>query len=368
MEEFRANRRSVLRGLAAGGAAAMLPSAASAADTAEATDPTTRATYRAVVDAVVPRTPDLADELGAEHGPGGLELGLGDYLIAVTNSIFSLYDAPELVAAALVDIDIELAGEDGVDLQQALATTQDPEVNARLAELVGKICDVAALELLALGGNEARPDPTRFPGGATFASLSRRDRLRALSLLDEIDVELPELPGGALEASGALIPQLLVAFTEGIYYSEWQGYDDIRQPPSEREFGGTVGGEPLQSWQQTDFPGVIAGSVSLRGYWGTPQSSLGAGEVWKSYPDDGDGDPPKIYHHQGEFTDNEDYDTSDYEEPFDTGGDPADDGLLAGSGSEVMRPEDAVEDAREGVDEDLLDRVRDELLGQGDER
>ena len=93
----------MLRGLAAGGVAAALPSAASAAETAERTDPTTRATFRAIVDAVMPETPALAAELGSEHEPGGLEVGLEDYLLAVTNSIFSMWDAPELVVAAGVD-------------------------------------------------------------------------------------------------------------------------------------------------------------------------------------------------------------------------------------------------------------------------
>ena len=67
MREFSASRRSVLRGLAAGGAAAALPSAAEAAEFADETDPTTRATFEAVVDAVIPATPDLAANLGSEH-------------------------------------------------------------------------------------------------------------------------------------------------------------------------------------------------------------------------------------------------------------------------------------------------------------
>ena len=152
------------------------------------------------------------------------------------------------------------------------------------------------------------------------------------------------------ESSGALVPQLLVAFTEGIYYSEWQGYEEFTVPASEREFSGTVDGERLQSWQQTDFPGVIDGAAAFRGYWETPDASLGEGRVWKAFPDDGDGDPPKIYHDAGEFSDDE-YDTSDYEEPFGTSGEPPADGP-AFTESEVRRPEDAVEAARE----DLLGR------------
>ena len=83
---------------------------------------------------------------------------------------------------------------------------------------------------------------------------------------------------------------------------------------------------------------------------GTPDASLGEGRVWKAFPDDGDGDPPKIYRDAGEFSDDE-YDTSDYEEPFDTSGEPPADGP-AFTESEVRRPEDAVEAARE----DLLGR------------
>jgi hypothetical protein len=103
-------------------------------------------------------------------------------------------------------------------------------------------------------------DPTRFEAGGTFSSLSRSDRLEALALLDERAVDTARLPGPVSESSGALVPQLLVAFTEGIYHSEWQGYEEFTGPPIEREFPGTVNGERLQSWQQTDFPGVIDGA------------------------------------------------------------------------------------------------------------
>jgi hypothetical protein len=364
MREFSASRRSVLRGLAAGGAAAALPSAAAAAEFADETDPTTRATFGAVVDAVIPATPDLAADLGSEHEPGGLEVGLEDYLLAVTNSIFSLYDAPGLVVAAGVDESVEVGGETVIDVSTEVRYERNDEFNARLAELVAKVCDAAAVELLARGENEDQPDPGRFEAGGPFASLSRSDRLRALSLLDDRKVDTAELPGPVAEGSAALVPQLLVAFTEGIYYSEWQGYDEFRVPPGERAFSETVDGERLQSWRQTEFPGVIAGAVAFRGYWGAPDASLGEGRVWKSYDGDGDvGPTARIYHDAGEFVDG-DYDTSGYEEPFDTSGEPPDDGGPGGTTGEARRPEDAVEAARESVDEDLLARAREELLGQ----
>ncbi len=44
-------------------------------------DPHTRDTYRSIVDAIVPRTPELEDELGGEHVPGGLDVELEKFLI-----------------------------------------------------------------------------------------------------------------------------------------------------------------------------------------------------------------------------------------------------------------------------------------------
>lgn len=44
-------------------------------------DPHTADTYRAIVDAIIPRTPELEAELGAEHVPGGLDVELEKFLI-----------------------------------------------------------------------------------------------------------------------------------------------------------------------------------------------------------------------------------------------------------------------------------------------
>ncbi|MFT4882580.1 MAG: hypothetical protein ACI8U4_000074 [Natronomonas sp.] len=369
MEEFRTDRRTVLRGVAGAGAAMALPSADAAAQTASETEPTTRATFTAVVDAVIPDTPEVADDLGAEHEPGGLDVGLDAYLIEYVNTLFSAGTA---------------------------ASTGE---NLRLAEAVAKVCDAAATELLARGENEEQPDPTRFEAGGPFASLAREDRLRALALLDEKELDSSDLSAAAAEAdvsvpvfegTAGLVPQLVVAFTQVIYYSEWQGYEDISAPPSERDFSETVDGETLQSWQQTDFPGVIDGAAALRGFWGTDDASLGEGEVWKSFenergggppeplPDDAvidsprnddeassdDGPTPKIYMQPGEFTDG-DYDTSDYEEPFDTSGDPA--GGFE-SAMDVQKPDDAVDEARGNLDDDLFEQVKERLFETGGDR
>jgi hypothetical protein len=371
MEEFSIGRRTMLRGVAGAGAAMALPSAEAAAQSARETDPTTRAIYTAVVDAVIPEIDEGPEGLGPEDKPGGLNIGLDSYLIEYVNTLFSA----------------------GVPVRTG--------ENLRLAEAVAKVCDVAAVELIARGENEATPDPTRYDAGGPFASLARTDRLRALALLDEKEIDTAALSSAAadvgvplpvLEGTAGLVPQLVVAFTQVIYYSEWQGYEDVSAPPSEREFSETVDGEKLQSWRQTDFPGVIDGAAAFRGFWGADDASLGEGDVWKTVDgaderggrppetlpdesviesprnDDGaerdDGSPPKIYMQPGEFTDG-DYDTGDYEEPFDTSGEPA-------SGFEnamdVKKPDDAVDEARDALDDDLLAQLKSQFFGRGGDR
>lgn len=78
-------RRGVMKGI--GGLAALSMSNMSMAEAQEVlasslpTDPHTRDTYRSIVDAIVPRTPELEEELGPEHVPGGLEIELEKFII-----------------------------------------------------------------------------------------------------------------------------------------------------------------------------------------------------------------------------------------------------------------------------------------------
>lgn len=79
------SRRNVMQGI--GGLAALSMSNTTVAEAQEvlekplSTDPHTRATYQAIVDAVIPRTPELENELGPEHVPGGLDIELEKFII-----------------------------------------------------------------------------------------------------------------------------------------------------------------------------------------------------------------------------------------------------------------------------------------------
>ena len=214
-------RRAVVGGLAA---AVCLPgswiasvsdvqlSALSAAgdDRDVSAEPHTVATFQALVDAAVPRTPALADERGAEHEPGGLDIGLERYLVWSLNHLLP-FPTP-------------------VDL----------------ADQVAQLLDQGAGLLVTLGANEDPPTVTQFPDAGLFGQLSRTDRFRAIHLLEEEGVSLMTLVN------------ILVHFG---YYSEWSGYENNTGPPTDRTFTGTV-----QSWEQTAFPGPAVGYRDFRGY------------------------------------------------------------------------------------------------------
>jgi hypothetical protein len=260
-------------------------------------DPHTSVTFRAIVDAVVPETPELADELGSGHVLGGLSIGLDEFVITYVDDGFQL-GLPHL----------------------------GPQGNIPLADGVAHVLDAAALTLVDRGENAREPGRDRAaalhePGSVAamraeraagmFAKLSGEDRLRAISILDEFELELTPFEDDLFEFDAGLVGQLVVGFTEMIYYSEWQGYDGFVRPPSEL----THPNDPaaVQSWRQTGYPGFSSGYAALRGYLGVDGSTLGDGETWGTI---GEGSSPvRLTSGSGSFREN-DYDTSGYEEPY----------------------------------------------------
>lgn len=257
----------------------------------------TRVTFRAFTDAVLPETPTLSDELGPEHVPGGLAVGLDDFAIIYVDNLFQ-FGRPRRKSYR----------------------------NIPLAIPVARVLDIAAVKLLSRNLNESelsidrmislKPDNismTKFIAAAgPFSMLSRNDRLRAISVLDELEIELAPSENVLFELDAGLVGQLVVGFTEMIYYSEWQGYDEFMQPPSKRVHPNNP--SAVQSWRQTQYPGFADGYAVLRGYVGTDDGSLGIGEIWTTIDEDA-ASPVRIMHQSGSFREN-DYDTSEYEEPY----------------------------------------------------
>lgn len=168
-----------------------------------------RGTFAAFVDAIVPETPDLA---GEEHVPGGLAVDLDELL---TEAFDGLEEADEGL--------LTLLGYETVPL----------------APIVSVLLDVGALELVGRRRNE---EPLRSPAdefaAGPFSRLSRRDRLRAVRML--------EADGVLADAGGVdYLVQALVTVTQVAYYSDWH---------------------TEQGWEQAGYPGPSDGYAVSMGY------------------------------------------------------------------------------------------------------
>ncbi len=178
-------------------------------------------TFKALTDAIIPRTPGLAEELGKIQYFGALNLHTDEYMILALNHYF-----------------------------------------IPLAEPVAEMLDAAAEQLLFIGRNSRLLDFSRFPGGGTFAALAPVDRFRALTLLEQLKVYLGDLPFPFQNSPDFVlsITVVLNRFTVMGYYSEWAGYGSTRlESPNDRKLEFF----PL-SWKQVGYPGPSLGYRALR--------------------------------------------------------------------------------------------------------
>jgi hypothetical protein len=170
-------------------------------------------TFQALVDAILPRTPLLAQEYGRIQYYGALDQQIDQFLI------YELNQYPIPMAAPTAEI-----------LNMA-----------------------AALWRRNMG----------YYGPVSFAMLSPIERFSALgmllqqvgnpAMLELISQENPELSISAIS--------MLDTYTLMGYYSEWYGYGTTRlKPPDER----TLEFTPL-SWEQVGYPGPSLGYRALRG-------------------------------------------------------------------------------------------------------
>lgn len=179
----------------------------------------TEDTFQAFVDAVVPRSPELAEEYGKIQYFGALDLHTDEYMVLSLNS----YYIP-------------------------------------LAEAMAEALDIASEQLTVLDGDNQLFRMS--PEGVMFASLDPIDRFRALTLLEQNQLYFAELMAPLLNDPGLILSAMgmLNRFTMMGYYSEWSGYGSTRLDAPDRrrlEF------YPL-SWKQVGYPGPSLGYRALR--------------------------------------------------------------------------------------------------------
>ena len=181
----------------------------------------TQETFQAFVDAVIPRTPGLAEEFGRIQFFGALDLHTEEYLIYSLN----YYYIP-------------------------------------LAEPMADLLDISAEQLVIRDGNNSLMNFSKFMGGSAFAALDPSDRFRALTLLEKLNIYLADLPIPFQDNPESILynTSTLNRFTMMGYYSEWSGYGSTRlETPEQRK----LEYHPL-SWKQIGYPGPSLGYRALR--------------------------------------------------------------------------------------------------------
>lgn len=183
--------------------------------------PHTKATFMAFADVIIPAT------LGA------LDLRLDDYIDWTLNHYVSIQ------------------GEWGVKI-------------AKLSSQTARILDLSAYQLIVSGKMKGPLDYSIYPDGGPFAALSSDDRLEAIALLENLQVDLEVLPSPFRNNAG-LIKNVVAALHQMVtfgYYSEWFSLGSTRLAyPENHRFER----QPLV-WKSLEYPGPSLGYKAIRGF------------------------------------------------------------------------------------------------------
>lgn len=183
--------------------------------------PHTRATFMALVDVIIPST------LGA------LDLRLDDYILWT------------------LDHYVSIQGEWGVK-------------TAPISSQTARILDISAYQLIVSGKMKGPVDFSTYPDGGPFAALSPDDRLEAIRLLENLQVDLEVLPSPFRNNAG-LIKNVVTALHQMVmfgFYSEWFSLGSTRLAyPENHRFER----QPM-TWESLDYPGPSFGYRAVRGF------------------------------------------------------------------------------------------------------
>ncbi|TCK88021.1 hypothetical protein EDC19_2668 [Natranaerovirga hydrolytica] len=180
-------------------------------------------TFKALADAIVPWTPTLGKIFGVIQSYGAQALYTDEYTIYSLNYF---------------------------EIPLALPTAQ--------------MLDVAASELMNLSQNKQYQNDRIYPMEGSFAFLLPKDRFRAITLLEDLNINLTQLPMPYKNNPGLVLSMTsaLNRFVTMGYYSEWWAYGTTRlDSPNKRQLEAF----PI-SWEQVDYPGPSYGYKVFRGY------------------------------------------------------------------------------------------------------
>ncbi|WP_034743651.1 hypothetical protein [Halalkalibacter wakoensis] len=137
------------------------------------------------------------------------------------------------------------------------------QMRAPLAYPTALMLDVAATYLLNHKPTQSIQKQHNQHGGV-FTTLSRKDRVRTLACLENLEVDLYSLPSPFQNDAG-LVQYVTDALNRFAYfgnYSEWPAYGTTRNnPPQNRQ----LQYHPL-GWSQVGYPGPSYGYRDFRGF------------------------------------------------------------------------------------------------------
>ncbi len=145
-------------------------------------------------------------------------------------------------------------------LDQTLPSTGNQGVTNPLSKQTADLLDMAAIQLLYI----EKGIFSAFPREGVFTTLSRCERLKAINLLERLEVPLESLPEPFTNNPGLTqsMKNTITQLTFLGYYSEWTGYGSTRfnRPEYKRIEYFSIG------WIQTQYPGPAFGYRDLRGF------------------------------------------------------------------------------------------------------
>ncbi|WHY01421.1 hypothetical protein [Neobacillus sp. DY30] len=194
-----------------------------------------RSTFKSLVHAIIPPHLKHKNYIGTVQVAGAQDLHVYEYVIWI------------------LDHSIALSVKEQLHL-----------VNSSISKSTAELLDIGAVQLIQKGQIYYPLNVTAYPGGGPFSSLSPIDRLRAITLIEQLDINLESLSTPYKNNPG-LVRNMMDVLNELSmfgHYSEWAAYGTTRLfSPEYRRVEFFPPG-----WEQTQYPGPSFGYRDFRGF------------------------------------------------------------------------------------------------------
>ncbi len=137
-------------------------------------------------------------------------------------------------------------------------------VNGSMSKSTAELLDKGAEQLILTGQIQYPLNQYAFPGGGHFTMLSPIDRLRAITLIEQLEINLDALNLPYKNNPGLIrnMMDVLNQLTQNGHYSEWPAYETTRLfSPEYRRVEYFPPG-----WIQTQYPGTSKAYRDFRGF------------------------------------------------------------------------------------------------------